>query len=195
MKKSTMVFALALTTVFSSFAQTTTWMLDASHTNIKFNVQHMVITEVTGFFKKFEGKVISKDDNFENAQIEFTADASSIFTDNEKRDGHLQGDDFFNAAKFPKITFMGKSFKKIGDKTYKLVGDLTMRDVTKQVEFIVTYGGIASAWGQTKAGFKLRGKINRYDYGLKWNSLTEAGGMTVGDIVEVDCNIELVKQK
>lgn len=195
MKKTTMVFAIALATMFSSFAQTTTWMLDASHTNIKFNVPHMVITEVTGFFKKFEGKVISNGDNFENAQIEFTADASGIFTDNEKRDGHLQSDDFFNVAKFPKITFKGKSFKKTGDKTYKLVGDLTIRDITKQVEFDVTYGGIASAWGQTKAGFKLKGKINRFDYGLKWNAMTEAGGLVAGDMVEIDCNIELVKQK
>lgn len=195
MKQLTTILAITLIAFLDSFAQTNTWTLDPSHTNIKFNIQHMVISEVTGYFKKYEGKAVTNGDNFENAQIEFSAEVASVNTDNEKRDGHLQGDDFFSSAKFPKITFKGKSFKKVGENQYKLVGDLTIRDVTKEVELDATYGGTAAAWGMTKAGFKLKGKINRFDYGMKWNAKTDSGGLVAGEMVEIECNVELNKQK
>lgn len=195
MKKTIMILAIAMALTVTAFAQTTRWTFDRSHSNIKFNVQHMLISEVTGYFKDYEGKVETQGDDFENAKIEFSASVASINTDNEKRDAHLKGDDFFNADKFPLMSFKSKSFTKAGEGKYKLVGDLTIRDVTKQVELDVTSGGIAKAWGMTKAGFRIKGVINRFDYGLKWNALTEAGGWVVGPNVEIDCNVELDKQK
>jgi len=186
------LFALLFTV--SVFAQNTTWKLDPAHTQIRFSVTHMVISEVTGDFKKFDGEVKSNGTDFSNAQISFTADVSSINTENEKRDGHLKSDDFFNAEKYPQIKFVGKSMKKVGKNKYKLTGDFTIRDITKKVTFDVTYSGTASAFGQEKAGFKLTGKINRFDYNLKWNSLMEAGGAVVGKEVEIICNVQLVKQ-
>lgn len=171
------------------------WEIDASHSNIQFNVTHLVVSEVNGSFRKFSGSASTDKADFDGAKIEFSADVNSIFTDNENRDKHLMGDDFFNAEKFPKLTFVGKSFKKIGDKKYELVGDLTIRDVTKTVTLQATYGGtITDPWKNTKAGFKLSGTINRKDFGLKWNALMEGGGAVVGDEVELVCKIELLKK-
>jgi polyisoprenoid-binding protein YceI len=185
---------LALLLSVTTFAQSTAWKFDPAHTQIRFSVTHMVISEVTGDFKKFDGDVKSNGTDFSNALINFTADVNSINTDNEKRDGHLKSDDFFNADKYPQIKFVGKTMQKVGKNKYKLTGDFTIRDVTKKVTLDVTYTGSASAFGQEKAGFKLSGKINRFDYNLKWNSLLEAGGAVVGKDVEITCNVELVKQ-
>lgn len=163
------------------FAQTATWKFDPAHSQVQFSVTHLVISEVTGNFRKFDGDVKTNGDDFTNANINFTIDVSSINTDNEKRDTHLKSDDFFNAEKFPKIQFIGKSLKKTGSNKYKLIGDFTIRDVTKQIELDVIATGTTKAWGQLHAGFKIKGTINRFDYNLKWNSLIETGGAIVGD--------------
>ncbi|RPI72756.1 MAG: polyisoprenoid-binding protein [Ignavibacteriales bacterium] len=177
------------------FAQGISWKFDPSHSQVKFNVTHLVISEVTGHFNKFDGTVKTIGNDFTDAQIEFTIETSSIDTDNEKRDNHLRSDDFFNAEKYPKMKFVSKSMKKVGDNEYKLIGDLTIRDITKQVELDVEHGGIASdGYGNTKAGFKITGTINRFDFNLKWNALLEAGGAVVGSDVEMECNIQLVKE-
>ncbi|MFZ1292048.1 MAG: YceI family protein [Melioribacteraceae bacterium] len=177
-----------------NFAQTN-WGLDKSHSRIGFSVTHMVIAEVEGQFNNFEVKITSTKDNFEDAQIDFSADVNSIDTDNEKRDGHLKSDDFFNAEKFPKMTFVGKSLKKVSDKNYKLVGDLTIRDVTKSVTLDVKYNGtVKDPWGNTKAGFKVTGVINRFDYALKWNAALETGGLVASEDVTLLINLELNKQ-
>jgi polyisoprenoid-binding protein YceI len=155
----------------------------------------MVIAETEGNFKSYEGKVVTKDDSFENAEISLAVDISSIDTDNEKRDAHLKSDDFFNAEKFPQMTFTSKSFTKVDDKNYELVGDLTIRDVTKEVKLdVVLNGTIVDPWGNTRAGFKLTGELNRFDYNLKWNKLMEAGGLVVGETVTINANVELIKQ-
>ena len=177
-----------------SFAQTS-WGIDNSHSKIGFSVTHLVITEVDGFFKDFNASVISDEESFEGSKIEFTAKTASIFTDNTKRDEHLRSDDFFNAEKFPNLTFVSKSFTKVNDKKYKLVGDLSIRDVTKEVVLDVVYNGtIKDPWGNTKAGFKLNGVINRFDYGLKWNAAIETGGLVVGENVKINANLELVQK-
>lgn len=187
------VLGLALTAPLA--AQSTKWTFDKSHTTIGFEVTHLVITTVEGKFKSYEGTVMTNGDSFDNAKIEFTADIASIDTDNEKRDEHLKSDDFFNAEAFPKLTFKGKSMKKVGNNKYKLVGDLTIRNKTKQVELDVTHNGtVTDPWGNTKAGFKLTGAINRFDYELKWNTLTEAGGAVVGKEVRFDINVQLKKE-
>lgn len=194
MKKTLFTLLFAATTWLAS-AQTT-WNVDASHSNVKFSVVHMVVSETEGYFKTYSGKVVSTTPDFNGATIEFTVDVNSINTDNEERDKHLKSYDFFNAEKYPKMTFKSTSFKKISGNTYELTGNLTIRDVTKQVTFQVTYGGTAKdPWGNVKAGFKAKGKINRKDYNLKWSVLTEAGGMVVSEDVDILLNIELVQAK
>ncbi|PKL89552.1 MAG: polyisoprenoid-binding protein, partial [Ignavibacteriae bacterium HGW-Ignavibacteriae-2] len=131
-----------------------------------------------------------------NAKIEFTVDINSINTDNEKRDQHLKSDDFFNAEKFPKMLFKSKSLKKESGKNWKMVGDLTIRDVTKEITLDVKFNGtIKDPWGNTRAGFKLTGELDRFDYNLKWNSALETGGLVVSKEVEITANIELIQSK
>lgn len=188
----TFVFLLVVTSI--NFAQTE-WAFDKSHSNVSFSVTHMVIAETEGTFRSYEGKVITDGDSFENAEISLTVDINSIDTDNEKRDGHLKSDDFFNAEKFPQMTFAGKKFNKVDGKNYELIGDLTIRDITKEVKLdVVLNGTIVDPWGNTRAGFKLSGELNRFDYNLKWNKVMEAGGLVVGETVTINANIELIKQ-
>jgi polyisoprenoid-binding protein YceI len=179
---------------FSMHAQTS-WTFDKAHTEVGFNVTHLVISEVDGRFASYEGAVTTKGDDFSNAQVNFTVDIASIDTDNEKRDMHLKSDDFFNAEKYPKMTFKGRSMKKTGKDTYKLVGDLTIRDKTRQIELDVKHNGtVKDPWGNIKAGFKMSGVLNRFDYDLKWNTLTEMGGAVVGKEVRLDINVQLQKK-
>jgi polyisoprenoid-binding protein YceI len=177
----------------STFAQASAWTVDKPHTNVKFSVAHLVISDVDGNFKSFEGTMVSSKPDFSDAKITFTADVNSINTDNEMRDNHLKSDDFFNAAKFPQIKFVSTSFTPQGDNKYKLVGDLTIRDVTKSVTFDVKYGGTVVAMGGTHAGFKATTKIDRFDYNLKWSKTTEAGGMVAGKEVEITINADFKK--
>lgn len=194
MKKIILAVLFLFTAATTTQAQTK-WTVDNAHSKVGFSVSHMVITDVTGSFNTYEGKMVSKNDDFSDAQIDLTIDVNSINTDNEKRDGHLKSPDFFDAAKYPKITFKSKSFKKLDGNKYKLVGDLTIKGITKEVALDVKYNGtVKDPWGNTKAGFKLTGEINRFDYGLKWNTLLETGGAVVGETVTLTCNVELTKQ-
>ncbi|MEG8946482.1 YceI family protein [Rosettibacter firmus] len=191
MKK--LLFILLALSITSLQAQTK-WTFDKAHSKVQFKVAHMVISEVTGQFKSYDGTVETTKDDFTDAKVNFTIDVNSIDTDNEQRDKHLKSDDFFNAEKFPKITFVSKSFKKVGDKKYKLTGDLTIRNFTKQVELDVTYNGtVKDPWGNTRAGFKVTGRINRFDYGLKWNALLELGGAVAGENVDIIIDAEIIK--
>jgi polyisoprenoid-binding protein YceI len=166
-----------------------TWNLDAAHSEVQFKVKHMVISTVTGLFKEFNISLESSKDDFSDAKLVFTANVNSIDTRSEQRDGHLKSDDFFNAEKYPQITFKGKSFNGT-----KLTGDLTIRDVTKEITLDVESGGIIKdPWGNTRAGFEVHGVINRQDFGLKWGALTEAGGLVVADDVKISANVEFVK--
>ncbi len=191
MKKFIFLF---LVITLSYLQAQTKWTFDKAHSKVQFKVTHMVISEVTGQFKNYEGTVETSKDDFSDAKINFSIDVNSIDTDNEQRDNHLKSDDFFNAEKFPKITLVGKSFKKVGDKKYKLTGDLTIRNFTKQVELDVVYNGtVKDPWGNTRAGFRVTGRINRFDYGLKWNALLELGGAVVGENVDIIVDVELLK--
>lgn len=195
MKKS-FIAIVSLLVGTAAMAQSSTWKSDNSHSNVKFTVTHLLVSEVDGVFKVYNGTVVSTKPDFSDAKIDFSVDVASVNTDNENRDKHLKSDDFFNAEKFPQMKFVSTSFKKVSDKKFVLEGDLTIRDVTKKVKFDVTYGGtIKDPWGNTKAGFKAKGTINRFDYNLKWNTLTEAGGAVVGKDVDVVINLELAQQK
>lgn len=171
-----------------------TYKIDPAHSEILFKVRHLMISYVTGSFKKFDASLESSAEDFSDAKINFEADIDSIHTNSEQRDGHLKSDDFFNAAEFPKLTFTSTGITKEGDDEYKLTGDLTIRDITKSVTLDVTYNGtVVDPWGQTKAGFELTGKINRKEFGLKWHAATETGGIVAGDEVKLILNVQMLK--
>ena len=133
-----------------------TWGIDPAHSEIMFKVKHMMVSTVTGFFDEFEGEVTSEADDFSDAQIRFSAKTQSINTKNSDRDNHLKSDDFFNAADYPEISFSSTAFNRNDEDSFELVGDLTIRDITREVQLEVEYNGQAvDAYGQTKAGFEL----------------------------------------
>ncbi|MEX0609650.1 MAG: YceI family protein [Balneolaceae bacterium] len=172
----------------------TLWKIDPTHSEVQFKVKHLVISTVSGSFGSFDGQIESDDDNFENAQATFTADIDSISTNNEDRDQHLKSDDFFNAKEYPQLKFKSTNFEKIGDGEYKVTGEVTLRDVTKEVELNVVHGGtVGDPYGQTKAGFEVTGSINRKEFGLAWSAVTEAGNVVVGDEIKLQLNVQFVK--
>lgn len=172
----------------------TTWKIDSVHSNVQFKVKHMVVTTVTGSFSKFDATVETSKDDFTDAKISFEADVDSIHTGNEQRDGHLKSDDFFNAAKYPKLNFVSKTIKKIDNEHYTIDGDITLRETTKPITLNAIYGGTAlNPYGKTVAGFEITGKLNRKEFGLKWHAATEAGQIVVSDEVRLDVTAELFK--
>jgi polyisoprenoid-binding protein YceI len=190
---STIVIALTLAAGTSAHS---TWSVDIVHSSVTFNVTHLSISEVEGTFKVYSGTIQSSANDFADAAIEFSIDVNSINTDNGMRDKHLKSDDFFNAEKYPQMSLKSTAWKKIEGKNYLLEGELTIRDVTKPVKFNVVYGGtVKDGRGNMKAGFKATAVINRFDYNLKWNAVTEAGGVTVGKDVTVTLNLQFAQKK
>ena len=168
------------------------WSIDPTHSEVSFKVKHLVISTVTGFFKEFEGSSESSDENFEGAKVSFSANIDSIDTNQKDRDAHLKSADFFDAENFPKLTFSGKIAQVAGE--HKLVGELEIKGIKKEVELDVEFGGVvADPWGQTKAGFEIEGKISRKDFGLTWSAVTEAGSVVVSDQVRLHLSVQLVK--
>jgi len=177
-------------------ATATKWVIDPMHSEVQFKVKHLVISTVTGFFKSFEGSLETVDDSFEDAEIEFSLDIDSIDTNQGQRDGHLKSPDFFDAAQFPHITFKSTSFKGLGDDEYELKGDLTVKGITKPVTLEAEYGGSTDDfYGNTKAGFEVTGKINRKEFGLTWDGVTDAGSIVLGEDVKLLINVQFAKQK
>ncbi len=171
------------------------WTVDPAHSEVHFKIKHLVISTVTGAFKKFDGSFESTKPDFSDAQISFTVDASSIDTNNEQRDGHLKSPDFFDAEKYPELKFVSTSINKKEDDEFVLTGDLTIRDVTKPVELKVEYGGqTQDMYGQTKAGFDVTGKIDRREFGLKWSGVTEAGGLVLSNDVKLAISLQFTQQ-
>jgi polyisoprenoid-binding protein YceI len=168
---------------------TTKWAIDPTHSEVSFKVKHLVISTVTGNFNSFEGGAESASDDFQGAEISFAAHIASIDTNQSDRDNHLKSADFFDAEKYPQMTFSGILE---GD---KVKGELTIKDITKEVELTADFGGVVQdPYGQTKAGFELEGKISRKEFGLTWNAMTEAGSVVVSDQVRILANIQIVKQ-
>jgi len=171
------------------------WEIDPTHSEILFKVKHLMITTVTGSFKRYKLEVETETDDFNTAKkIEFTADIDSINTNNEQRDTHLKSADFFNAEEHSQLRFVGSRYEANGDEA-KLYGDLTIRGTTKPLTLNVEFGGqVVDPYGQTKAGFTVTGKISRKEYGLTWNAVTEAGQVVVSDDIKLHAEIQLVKQ-
>ncbi|MBV8255295.1 MAG: YceI family protein [Chitinophaga sp.] len=172
----------------------TTWKIDDAHSEIGFKVKHLMITNVSGYFTRFTGEVKTESEDFHDATITFEAEANSIDTANKQRDEHLRNGEFFDATQFPKISFVSKKVKKIDGDQYKLQGELTIKDQTHPIELEVEHFGVTTdPWGQTKAGFALKGRLHRADYGLRWNATTEAGGIVLSDEVKLNMEVQLVK--
>ena len=173
----------------------TKWAIDPTHSEVIFKVKHLMITNVKGEFRKFTGSISTERNDFSKASINATIDASSIFTNEDNRDGHLKSADFFDVENYPEITFTGTSFKKIDEENYQLKGVLTIKGVSKEIAFDVEFGGInKDPWGNEKAGFSINGKINRKDWGLNWNAALETGGVLVSDEVKISAEVQFVKQ-
>lgn len=190
MKQLFITSALLLAS-FATHAQT--WAVDKSHAKVGFTVTHLMLSEVDGSFKTYDAKITAAKPDLSDAVLELSADINSINTDNERRDGHLKGPDWFDAAKYPTLTFKSKSFQKVDGKKYKAIGDLTMHGVTKPVTLDVTMNGPVTSESQRgkqeKVGFKVGGTINRVDFGVG-----KSGGAVVSEEVEVKANGEFTKQ-
>ncbi|MEO5977081.1 MAG: YceI family protein [Chryseolinea sp.] len=190
MKRILIALVLILSTAVVGFGQT--WSLDKAHAKLGFGVTHLLVSSVEGSFKTFDAKITSSKDDFSDAIVELTADASSVYTDNEKRDEHLRSVDFFDVTKYPTLSFKSTSFKKVADKKYKAIGDLTLHGITKPVELEVTLNGTAvhPYTKKTIAGFKVAGTLKRSDFDL--GKGTPNG--IVSDEVALNTNAEFVKE-
>jgi polyisoprenoid-binding protein YceI len=186
------VLSIILGTVLavSSVVAQYTITLDKSHSIVQFTVQHLVISTVTGSFTDFDVTFEGTKPDFTDARLVATIKVASITTNNERRDAHLKSADFFDAAKYPEITFTSTSFTKTGDKTYKIAGDLTMKGVTKPVVLDAIYKGETAAWGKTIVVFTASGEVNRFHFGLQWDKTVESGSLIVGEMVKFDLTFE-----
>ena len=190
MKRFTLTIAVVLGSL-ATYAQT--WTVDKAHSKVGFTVTHLLLSEVDGNFKTFDAKLTSAKPDLSDAVMEMTADVNSINTENERRDGHLKSPDWFDAAKYPTVTFKSTSFKKVEGKKYKATGDLTMHGVTKPVTLDVTLNGPITQENpkgkQEKAGLKVTGTLNRVDFGVG-----KPGGAVVSEEIAINVNGEFAKQ-
>ncbi|MEX1003552.1 MAG: YceI family protein [Crocinitomicaceae bacterium] len=172
-------------------ATKTKWAIDPTHSEVGFKVKHMMISTVKGHFDTFTADLESEKEDFSDAEINVSIDVSSVNTKNTDRDNHLKSEDFFHAVQYPKMTFKSTSFD--GN---KLIGELSIKDVTKEVILTVDFNGVAvDPYGQTKAGFEISGEINRKDFGLTWSAVTEAGNIVVSDKIKLAIDAQFVKQQ
>ncbi len=173
---------------------TNSWNLDTVHSGINFSVRHMVVSKVRGRFAKFSGKLDLDEGDLTRSQIEATIDAGSIDTGTAQRDAHLKSADFLDAERFPEIRFRSSRIDKLADDRYRLTGNLTIRDVTREIALDVEYGGRAKdPWGNERVGFIAKASLDRKDFGLGWNQVLEAGGVLVGERVEIDLEVQGVR--
>lgn len=172
----------------------TSWNIDAAHTGINFSVRHMVVSKVRGRFAKYSGTLQVDEDDLSRSVVEVIIDAASLETGVPDRDAHLLSTDFFDVEKFPELRYRSKRIERLDDARYRVIGDLTIRDVTREVPLDVEYGGRAKdPWGNERVGFVAKASLDRKDFGLKWNQLLEAGGVLVGDRVDIDIELEAVR--
>ncbi|MFA5046891.1 MAG: YceI family protein [Paludibacter sp.] len=166
-------------------------VIDPSHSKIQFKVKHLMISNVLGSFKEFEGKASMVENDFSTAVINVSINAASIDTEAADRDAHLKSPDFFDVENFPKIEFEGKGMTPKDEDIFELTGNLTIKGITKPVSLSVEYGGLMTdPWGNKKAGYSVTGEINRKDWGMGWNAALEAGGVLVGEKIKIMCDVE-----
>ncbi len=174
---------------------TTKWALDPTHSDLGFKIKHLMITNVTGQFTKFDVSATSEDDDFDSLEITAAIDVASINTNNEQRDVHLKTGDFFETEKYPQILFKSTGVNKVSDDELELTGNLTIKGIAKPIKLAVEYSGIIKdPYGQSKAGFSFTTKIHRKDWGVNFNAALETGGVMLGEDVKVNGEIQLIKQ-
>lgn len=173
------------------------WVVDLSHSELSFRVKHLMVSYVTGYFRKFHVEAHTASADFQDARIQFTAQVNSIDTGNADRDAHLKGADFFDAQQFPEIRFVSTAFRKLNNTgDYVLEGQLTIRGITRPVSFQVRYAGsVKDPWGNLRAAFSVEGKINRKDWGLNWNAMLETGGVVVSEEVRVAAELQMLQEQ
>lgn len=195
MKRILSISLLILGLAFSSIFAQNKYSFDLSHSTLGFEVKHMVISTVDGKFKKFDGSLEFDGKDPQSIKVNVTVDMSSIDTDEEKRDGHLKSPDFFDVANYPTATFISKKVVKKDD-AYELIGDLTLRGVTKEIVIPFTFNGsITDPWGNNRVGFEGSSLINRKDFGVSWNKTMDNGGLVVSDEVKLKIHLEAILQK
>lgn len=176
-------------------AETARWNIDPDHSLIEFRVAHVMVSKTTGRFLDYHGFVEMDADAKTFKAIEAVINAASINTNHEKRDAHLRNEDFLDVQRYPTMTYKMKRYDKQGDK-YSVVGDFTLRGVTKEVVLVGTFNGVSQdPWGNLRAGFSAEGKLNRKDFGMVWNKALDSGGLVVGDEVQIRLEIECIKEK
>ena len=173
----------------------TTWSLDPTHSEIGFKIKHLMITNVSGNFNKFDVSVETNGDDFTTARITAKIDVDSINTNNSQRDEHLRNADFFETDKYPEILFRSTRIQKIDEENYHLIGDLTIKETTKPVKLALEYGGVTKdPYGNFKAGFSITGRVNRHEFGVSFNPILETGNVALGEEIKINGEIQLVKQ-
>ena len=175
----------------------TKWIIDKAHSQIQFRVKHLMITTVTGGFSSFDASVETEGSDFMTAKIIFMAETASVSTGNDDRDAHIKSSDFFDVVTYPQIKFVITKLEKLNkENAYKMYGDLVIKNVSKNIGFDVEFTGmVKDPWGNNKAGFIISGKVDRRDFGLRWNVITEAGSIMVGEEARILCNVQLTEQK
>ena len=170
------------------------WNIDPAHSEVNFKVKHLVVSTVSGHFGRFNATIESEKEDFNDAMISFEADINSISTKNEQRDAHLKSADFFDSVHYPKMSFESTSVKRTSDYEMQVTGNLTMRGITKEITLDVIYNGTVAGFGENQvAGFEIRTRLNRFDFGLQWSALTETGGVVVSNEVKIEILAEFTK--
>ena len=193
MKKTLTITALILTLFLGTAAAEGTYTLDSVHSAVGFKIRHLV-SKVSGEFTDFDGTIDADFNNLDASSVTFVIQTASVTTQNEKRDGHLRSADFFDVENYPEITFKSIRITKVDSDTYSVVGTFTMRGVSKEITLSVDYLGEMTAMGGTRAGYELSTTINRKDFGVSWNKALDAGGVVLGEDVEVSISLAAVKQ-
>ncbi len=192
--KRTLLTALIAVAMIAGAGNAAQWSIDQAHSNVMFKVKHMVISTVTGKFTDYDGVVYFDGELSDNDSVNFTVKTASVDTDNADRDDHLRNDDFFNAENYPEMKFVSKRITDVNGNSFKLVGDLTIRDVTKEVTFDCEFAGqVQDPWGNTKAGFTATTSIDRKEFGVNWSKALDTGGLVVSDNVEIILDLQLKK--
>lgn len=186
--------ALVLALGSSLAAAETPWKVDKAHSSVRFSVAHYVVSEVTGKFREYDVTFVTNKDDFSDAKLSATIKVASINTENERRDNHLKSADFLDAELFPEMTFVSTSFATTGENTFDITGDLTIRGTTKPVVLHAGYKGAIETRGKTIIAFSATTEINRFDFGVKWDSKIESGGLVAGEKIKIDITYEGVKQ-
>lgn len=194
MRTTAILAALILIFGIGAAAAQGTYTIDTVHSFVGFKVRHLV-SKTGGEFTNFSGTIVADFENLDGSSVEFTIDASSIDTRDAQRDDHLRSPDFFDVEKHPEITFKSSKITRVNDTTFAVAGTLTMRDVAKEITLMVNFLGEMTAMGSTRAGYELTTTINRRDYGVSWNRALDAGGFVLGNDVEINIALELIKQE